>query len=115
MDALKRENEMLKEQIDALMLQVGSVNEADDRIMVQVDAKVEEWKVSAVVSIFGRIVLHIHDKFHISKEKLIDLKKNNKVEIFCMVFQLMRKDSYSIVNDFITLSYILAAGGQPKG
>lgn len=45
LDQLRKENEILKDQVDDLMEQVGTKADADDQIMVQVNSKVEEWKV----------------------------------------------------------------------
>ena len=49
LDQLRKENEILKDQVDDLMEQVGTKADADDQIMVQVNNKVEEWKVNAHV------------------------------------------------------------------
>lgn len=45
-DALREENEVLKNQIQDLTEQVQSKGEADDVIMVAVNQKVDEWQVS---------------------------------------------------------------------
>ena len=45
-DGLRRDNEMLREQVMYLQEQVKSKGDVDDEIMVQVDRKVDEWKVS---------------------------------------------------------------------
>ena len=51
-DGLRLDNTMLKDQVAYLQEQVTSKGDADDAIMVQVDRKVEEWKVSTVPLIF---------------------------------------------------------------
>jgi hypothetical protein len=45
-DAVRRENEMLKDQVADLMEKVKSKADMDDEIMVKVNDKVEEWKVN---------------------------------------------------------------------
>lgn len=45
LDQMRKENDILKDQVDDLMEQVGNKADADDQIMVQVNNKVEEWKV----------------------------------------------------------------------
>ena len=45
-DKLQRQNEMLQAQVADLLEQVRSKGDADDEIMVQVNDKVEQWKVS---------------------------------------------------------------------
>lgn len=44
-DRLNRENDLLKDQVADLLEQVKSKADMDDEIMVQVNDKVEEWKV----------------------------------------------------------------------
>ena len=44
-DALREENEILKNQMQDLTEQVASKGEADDAIMVAVNQKVDEWQV----------------------------------------------------------------------
>ena len=44
-DALREENEILKNQVQDLTEQVQSKGEADDAIMVAVHQKVDEWRV----------------------------------------------------------------------
>ena len=45
-DGLRRENNMLQDQIQDLMEQVKTKADMDDEIMVKVNDKVEQWKVS---------------------------------------------------------------------
>ena len=51
LDQLRKENEILKDQVDDLMEQAGTKADADDQIMVQVNNKVEEWKVMFIAII----------------------------------------------------------------
>ncbi len=44
MDNLRKENDMLKEQLQDMTDQVTTKADADDEIMVKVNLKVEEWK-----------------------------------------------------------------------
>lgn len=45
-DALREENDILKNQVQDLTAQVQSKGETDDAIMVAVNQKVDEWQVS---------------------------------------------------------------------